>query len=218
MLLDTETISQSPDAASSQVPNIMKNYKIITDGKSCVKIKQPHLHKPPFSNKVEKLICFDTPNKITTPNVSFPCKILCPGNILGYKRVQQCAKNESQRISLFNPYADENDENYKFQLSKSFKKDNVPKSRGTFSEKSISINLPKIFGRNTTNLIESYHRETLNLSQNGIQTRRQNSNPNILENEKTFLLEKNDFSSHHMESSAMFRNYDLNDEYWLNFE
>lgn len=130
--------------------------------------------------------------------------------------------------SHFNPYADENDSTSKFQLSKSI---------GSYATNSSSLGVEtsnlssrilsrsRFFGNDRTNLMP-IDRQISNRLSNGINLRRENfytfniTNNTIRKTSSTYTgtHEHSSNSQLMQENPVMFRNYDLNDEYWLNFE
>lgn len=130
----------------------------------------------------------------------------------------------------FNPYADENDSATKFQLSKSIdNRCNINDSTSMQVDTAMmnnTLNRTRLFGNDRTNLplMQIDRLQFSNRPQNVINLRRENfhtfniSNNMILRNSNTRMLETSQNSQFIQENPVMFRNYDLNDEYWLNFE
>lgn len=130
----------------------------------------------------------------------------------------------------FNPYADENDSTTKFQLSKSasnrcniFNGSSLQADTTTVN----NLNRMRLFGNDRTNLMQIDRLQFCNRPSNVINLRKENfhtiniSNNMILRNSNTAgsrMLDPSQNSQFIQENPVMFRNYDLNDEYWLNFE
>lgn len=142
----------------------------------------------------------------------------------------------------FNPYADENDNsNRKFQLSKS-----VQATKNAIETNGSDVQHVRCFGNDRTNLIaaERQFQPVSQMSTNSpsvINLRKENfhsfniSNNMIVKNPSTIAYafnathqpnEPNGIVGQHQhfanqndqENQVMFRTYDLNDDYWLNFE
>lgn len=128
----------------------------------------------------------------------------------------------------FNPYADENDSATKFQLSKSIgNRCNIIDGTSMQVDTAMmnnTLNRTRLFGNDRTNLMQIDRLQFSNRPPNVINLRRENfhtfniSNNMILRNSNTRMLDPSQNSQFIQENPVMFRNYDLNDEYWLNFE
>lgn len=132
----------------------------------------------------------------------------------------------------FNPYADENDSISRFQLSKSIiNKCNVGSS-SVGAEISTGTNemfyRPRIFGADRTNSMQMDRIPFPNKSPNVINLRKENFHTinisnNMILNNSSYICSGN---YEHSQSSQLikedpemsFKSYDLNSEYWLNFE
>lgn len=189
MLLETETMSDSPDASTSQVSCFKRRFIKCTQDVIFKNMKESQLYEKSVFGKfrkcaVSKSIKYEQSYN-STLNSSRKDDF---DNIIkkssGYTG-QEIGFNENRTISQFYPLADENSSYNRFQLSKS------------------SANLPRLFGKNRTNFMQDLPKPKR--SQNKIQFHIGNVNSNQI-------------SSTFKEIPAMFRSYDLNDDYWLNFE
>lgn len=130
--------------------------------------------------------------------------------------------------SHFNPFADENDSSSKFQLSKSITAaKTIPLAADITKIATTVFNKPRFFGNDRTNLIQIDRLQMYNRSQNVINLRRENfqkinfNNSMLVKSANNTQIETQDHSQSSQlmpENPVMFRNYDLNDDYWLNFE
>lgn len=226
MLLDTEaTMTNSPDTSPSQVPNVMNKpiKKKMSEGKG--NVQRAHQNEQQSRLAHSKITnCLN----LHSQNCTVPLK-LSSGNedtsgvkYVNYKIQHLKVKGTAMPQSQFNPYADENDSDNNFQLSKTINV-NCNLSRRNNLLMTDVLNRPRYFGNDRSNLMHiSTHR-----SQNIINLRRENfhtiniSNNMIMKNTSTISSENhmhNPNSQLKEENTVMFRNYDLNDEYWFNFE
>lgn len=149
---------------------------------------------------------------------------------------------QSQHHIQFNPYADENDSNSKFQLSKSICNNSsagtnqIGDNSANHTVVSQGFNRQRYFGNDRTNFIQNERLQIphqLQRSNSVINLRKENfhtvniSNNMIIKNANTTYVGGHHPHGHHylhpnsnidQDNPVMFRNYDLNDEYWLNFE
>lgn len=214
MLLDTEaTITNSPDASPPQVPNVINENKIfMIENKEHTQRYQ--ITSPEQISKLT-LRSLNNLSKLLPTN-TIPNKIF--NNMFEMKNTNfkvQKLKTKGFPLQSYNPYADENDSNNKFQLSKSFNDSSILTRANT-----KTLSKPRLFGNDRTNLMQissrpysvnnlrREHFHTFNISNNKILNSSSTSG--------TFNFNQN--SDLEQENTVMFRNYDLNDEYWFNFE
>lgn len=157
------------------------------------------------------------------------------GKIMLTNRMQNQQQSLSQSQPQYNPYADENDSNGNFQLSKSICNRNM--STHDDSLLSVEARPMRVFGNDRTNFMQIDRNQMpnqLNRTPSLINLRKENfhsfniSNNMIVKHGNipyTSTAHNNAITTHtnfnpqiDQENSVMFRNYDLNDEYWLNFE
>lgn len=250
MLLDTDmTITNSPDASSSQVHNIVnKIEKKLTAqrdlGNAHQQVQQHcrfHSQEQPKTKNFNSLIntnCvqlgrigikynnLDKHAVINNRKVQKTLPTVTTVRSIGYSLSSKVNKGSSQ--SSYNPYADENDSTSKFQLSKSISGSHPIGGNSLRTEISTyttkTLNKQRFFGNDRTNLV-AVDRQISNRPSNVINLRRENFYTfNITNNtiRKTSNIsgtgEQSTNSQLIQENPVMFRNYDLNDEYWLNFE
>lgn len=245
------TITNSPDASSSQVHNIINRIEnklmIQRDiGKNQLQLQHPY-YEPRCqalkANNINPMIptnsesgsknvtpanhgdSFNRRNKKALPSITTTRTV---GNGVGSK-VNMIVKGLPLQ-SQFNPYADENDSSCKFQLSKTFNNfiGNSSGSSGAETPNLTSriLGRSRFFGNDRTNLMQIDRLQTSNRSTNIINLRRENfhtfniTNNTILKTSTMYsgTHEQSSKSEHNQQNPVMFRNYDLNDEYWLNFE
>lgn len=221
MLLDTDaTINKSPNTSPSQVHNIYiyKNDNKILQGNRHVQL-QPQVHH--VSNiqtegKVASLPKYDliSQHKSFRNNENFVNGTVSEMRYIN-RKVHKLQVNNVVKMSpaaQFNPYADENDSNNKFQLSKS----SLGSSQRPDAQQFNLIDTKdrsRLFGNDKTNLIQLDRPTNMN------NYRREHNM--ILKNPNTLFTGTEDYSQGTQnihDNTIMFRNYDLNDEYWLNFE
>lgn len=217
MLLETEiTMTNSPDTSPTQVPNVMNkaNIKRMSEQKR----KLPQIHQNEHRNRFASTKSTSYSN-LNSKYCTFPLKVSCENEdvpevkYVNYKIHHLKLKGNATQSQL-NPYADENDIDNNFQLSKSL--NTTLKPRVNTSVMTDILNRPRFFGNDRSNLMqistrshfrrENFH--TINISNNMVM-----KNSNIISsdvhNQSPLLTDEN---------TVMFRNYDLNDEYWFNFE
>lgn len=141
-------------------------------------------------------------------------------------------RGQWQQTPQFNPYADENDSSSRFQLSKSVCNISAASSSSMSDDSSQQIARNRFFGNDRTNYTQNDRLPNQGNPSRVINLRKENyhtiniSNNMIIKNPNTTFASNH---SHHphlhhsnshidQENPVMFRNYDLNDEYWLNFE
>lgn len=257
MLLDTDvTITNSPDASPSQVSKIMKkltNKAVMGQiSKNILPLQSRHTYELHSQEQSNKLARFKLISYLDSHTQSDPFKIFGAGNnapdvknfndkiYKSYKSLPTTTINligNDAKVNMvvkglpmqshFNPFADENDDSSKFQLSKSITAANsIPLAADITKITSSVFNKPRFFGNDRTNLIQIDRLQMYNRSQNVINLRRENfqkinfNNSMILKNSNT-QIETQDHSQNSQlmpDNPVMFRNYDLNDDYWLNFE
>lgn len=224
MLLDTEiTMTNSPDTSPSQVPNVLNKANKKKMGEEKRNLQQIFQNEQQIRFSHSKLTNY---SNAPSQNCTVPLKVLndCENvpdvKYVNYKIHHLKVKGTAMQ-SQFNPYADENGSDNNFQLSKS-KNVNCNFSRVNTSRMTDLLSKPRFFGNDRSNLMHISSR-----SQNVINLRRENfhtiniSNNMIVKNSNTILSEAHNHSQNpHLtqENPVMFRNYDLNDEYWFNFE
>lgn len=205
MLLDTEiTMTNSPDSSPTQVHNVLN--KVIMRKMGEHKRNMLRIHQ-----QIEQRNRFAS-SKLTNFVNSHSKNCTVP---LNYKIHHLKVKGTAMQSQL-NPYADENDIDNNFQLSKTINATVNP--RVNTSVMTDMLNGPRFFGKDCSNLLRS---------QNIINLRRENfhtfniSNNMIVKNSSTNLSEIHTHNQNPQltdENTVMFRNYDLNDDYWFNFE
>lgn len=221
MLLETDiTVKNSPDT-SSQVPIILNKSNKFTMDQISGNCKHRALTSLEQLNKFARLKPIKNSNSFTQNNAPPLNVIFMTSDDLLNRKPIGCKIQYSQ----FYPYADENDGNNRFQLSKSAKSDNsVLPEPGSNSQISNDFTRQRLFGNDRTNLIQMDRVQTLNRSQNGINVRKENLHTINITNNKLFINSNTIHSGKHeycqdpQENPTRFRNYDLNDEYWFNFE
>ncbi|XP_031618669.1 uncharacterized protein DDB_G0286175-like [Contarinia nasturtii] len=135
----------------------------------------------------------------------------------------------NQPLLQFNPYADENDGSNRFQLSKSINNriNNNSFVNDPTTLMNNKLNRARLFGNDRTNLMSIDRLSFSHRPQNVISLGKENfhtfniSNNMILKNSNDMSSGTQEYSKNlhlNQENPVMFRNYDLNDEYWLNFE
>lgn len=237
MLLDTDmTITNSPDASSSQVHNLIKN--IGNAQQHISNIYGPHSLEQHFkmnnlnsvqfaktginyNNSENQANFLNRKTQKTLPNITTIRPI---GNSLCSK-VNMAVKGLPTQLQ-FNPYADENDSSGKFQLSKSVGSYNGASGNSlvtaTSNLSSRILNRSRFFGNDRTNLMPIGPNRS-----SGLNLRRENfytfniTNNMVRKTSNIYSGNTNEQSPNSQliqENPVMFRNYDLNDEYWLNFE
>lgn len=124
------------------------------------------------------------------------------------------SSDNSMRIvsNEFNPFADENESFSRFQLSKSVSNDSTNQTQ-SIAQRS------RAFGNDRTNFVQQTDRLYMPnsgkpVTYNRIEPRATSSNAMALRSMHVDTMSSNSND----ENTVMFRNYDLNDEYWLNFE
>lgn len=223
MLLDTEiTMTNSPETSPSQVPNVLNKAikkKVDEENRNVQRIHRNE-QRSRYHSK------FTNYSNTHSQNSSVPLKVFAENeNVSDVKyvnyKIHHLKVKSTATQSQFNPYADENDSGNNFQLSKSMNV-NCSAPRVNTSLMADILNKPRFFGNDRSNLM---HRSTR--SQNIINLRRENfhtiniSNNMIMKNSSTVsssALNQNQNPQLTGENTVMFRNYDLNDEYWFNFE
>lgn len=124
------------------------------------------------------------------------------------------ADNNSMRTVSheYNPFADENESFARFQLSKSVSQDSLNPTL-SLTQRTRS------FGNDRTNFIQQNDRHFApNSGKPAVYSRiEQRVCPSNAQAFKV-MHDDNISSNSNDENTVMFRNYDLNDEYWLNFE
>lgn len=119
------------------------------------------------------------------------------------------ADTSSMRIvsNEFNPFADENESFARFQLSKSVSQDSLNPVQSL-------VQRTRSFGDDRTNFVQhSVPNSGKPAAFNLIESRVSASNLQAFK-----AMHVDDMSNSNDENTVMFRTYDLNDEYWLNFE
>lgn len=228
MLLDTEcTMTNSPDTSPTQVPNVLNNTIMKKTGEQKWKLSQ--YHKKEQQNRfasTKMTSCSNLQSKYCT----FPFKVLSENDVVSdvkyvnYKihhlKVKETAATQQSQL---NPYADENDVHNNFQLSRTKTTTTLKPRPNTSTLKTDTLNrLPRFFGSDRSNLLHTSTRS----SQNLINLRRENfhtfniSNNIVMKNSSIISSEVHNHTPQltEDENTVMFRNYDLNDEYWFNFE
>lgn len=144
--------------------------------------------------------------KLTEKN--FPIKRY-PSNDSGLSTADNSMRTVSHE---YNPFADENDSFARFQLSKSVSQDSANPTPSF-------VQRARAFGNDRTNFVQ--HTDCHYAASSGkpatfsrIEQRASSSNAMALKS----MHVDNMSSNSNDENTVMFRNYDLNDEYWLNFE
>lgn len=230
MLLDTEAaMTNSPGSSPSQVPKVMNN--AIKTKMDQEKQNVQLIHRNELQNRFAhtKLTSCSIPN---SQNCTVPIKVLSENrDISGVKyvnyKIQHLKVEGTAMQSQFNPYADENDSGNNFQLSKTVNV-NCNRSRPNSAIMTDMLSKPRIFGNDRSNLMQISTRSTRSTRpQNIINLRRENfhtiniSNNMIMKNPSTLASEAHTLNQNSQlseDNAVMFRNYDLNDEYWFNFE
>lgn len=217
MLLDTEmTMTNSPDTSPTQVPNILNN--AIMKKMSVQKRRSPQTYQNEQRNRLtspKMISCLNSHSKYRT----FPLKVSDESeNVLDVKyvnhKIHQLKVKGTAMQSQLNPYADENDVDINFQLSKTMNP--TLKSRLNTS----IMNRPRCFGNDRSNLLHINPRSqsTINLRSENFHTINIRNNM-VMKNSSIISSEVHNQNPQLTEENAvMFRNYDLNDEYWFNFE
>lgn len=224
MLLDTDmTITNSPDASLSQVHNIIQ----VNLNKLMMQRQRYELHsqeqpyeKSNISSIRDNRMNYNINEKQTTIfdqriQKALPSTASTRGNGLS-SRMNFAVKGLPTQ-SQFNPYADENDSTSRFQLSKS-------SGSETSNLASKIISRSRFFGNDRTNLMQTDRQ--ISSRSNGVNLRKDNfytfniTNNTIRKTSGTYpgAHDQSSSSQFIQENPVMFRNYDLNDEYWLNFE
>lgn len=258
MLLDTDmTITNSPDASPSQVHYTIKRKEnkimMLQDSGNVQQQQQYHHHHHHHEyylheqqNRSTKLRSIHNLNPISQIN-SIPLNFSCAEKQFNRKIQRSSSTITSMQTgrhsslgkvnkelplqSQFNPYADENDNSSRFQLSKSISnRCNIGISSfgaDASTDTTNIFNRSRLFGTDRTNLMQIDRIPFSNRSPNVINLRKENfhtfniTNNMILKNSNYMNPGNHEFSQSSQlikENPVMFRNYDLNDEYWLNFE
>lgn len=204
-------MTNSPDTSPTQVPNILNN--------AIMKKMGVQKRKLPSENRFTspKLIsCLNSHSKYRT----IPLKVSDESEDVKYvnHKIHHLKVKGTAMQSQLNPYADENDIDINFQLSKTM--NTTLKSRLNTSIMTDIMNRPRYFGNDRSNLLHLTPR-----SQNSINLRSENfhtiniKNNMVMKNSSIISSEaQNQNPLLTEENTVMFRNYDLNDEYWFNFE
>lgn len=248
MLLDTDmTMTNSPDASPSQVHNIIKrvdNKVIMRENNGNVQQQQPQYYYNQFYSQE----AFKTTRSLGVMHQSCAIPFNIPvdtnrlvnhkiqktlPNIIHHQNIERDAFGVKENIIAkghppqFNHYADENDSTTKFQLSKSASNRCHASSVQSDTSTVNNLNRMRLFGNDRTNLMQVDRLQFCNRPSNVINLRKENfhtfniSNNMILRNSNTAgsrMLDPSQNSQFIQDNPVMFRNYDLNDEYWLNFE
>lgn len=205
MLLETDiTITNSPNA-STQVSIIMnKQTKITADQRNGNSKNYQH----ELSTSLERL------SRLTRH------KPMANDDII-YRKHNAC-KIQYQFNHQLNPYVDENDGNKKFQLSKSSNSgQSVQTESDSLTQIESEIPIQRFFGNDRTNLRQVDRIQMFNRTQNVFGMRKENLQLTNILNNKILINQNTILSGNRQvppENNTMFRNYDLNDEYWFNFE
>lgn len=216
------------------------------------------LNYPSSLNYQQKMILLHNQQKLYSENVATACKTLRNQKHFvpithNNRLVVKCeATDENQDTITYNPYANENDHETKFQLSKSIQYQNELNR----NQCPIEIPLVRRFGQDRTNFYNILPKvETINkrLAVDYVKTNATSSSqPSV--NHQQFncfsLKDRISISSHYSKSgiasaqqtlpsnensqsndsqnaftynsnsneNLTFKNYDLNDEFWLNFD
>lgn len=239
LLLDPDmTITNSPENASAQVHNIIykiENKLMMRDnGNEPQQTPNYHTNHQQFMfNRFKHLNNINVtaalnrqqqnqtssvdPNHVQITNFikltekNFPRKSQTNFNDSGLPATDNSMRNMSQE---YNPFADENDSFAHFQLSKSI---NIDPSNHT----QVTANRTRAFGNDRTNFSSQNDRlytpsnSSKPSTYNRTEQRANTTNTLAL---KTMHVVDTMSSNSNDENTVMFRNYDLNDEYWLNFE
>lgn len=223
MLLDTEiTMTNSPDMSPTQVPNVLNKAimkKMGEQKRNLLRIHQIEQRNIYASKKLTNFVNSHSKNCTVPLKISDENEDFSDVKYVNYKIHHLKVKGTAMQSQL-NPYADENDIDNNFQLSKTINATVNP--RANTSVMTDILNRPRYFGNDRSN---SMHISTR--SQNIINLRRENfhtiniSNNMIVKNSSTNPSEVHNHNQNPKlteENTVMFRNYDLNDEYWFNFE
>lgn len=237
MLLDTDmTITNSPESASAQVHNIInkiENKLMMRDrGNDPPQLPNYHIHHQQFpfnrfkhGNNINVTATLNRqqqtqsstadPNQVQIANFikltdkNFPIK-RCQSNFNDSGLVT----GNSMRIvpNEYNPFADENESFARFQLSKSVSQDSSGQTQSCQQK-------ARAFGSDRTNFVQQTDRHYTSSSgkpatYNRFEQRATSSNAIGMKSMHVDHMSSNSND----ENTVMFRNYDLNDEYWLNFE
>lgn len=213
------------------------------------------LNYPLSLNYHQKMILLNNQQKLYNENVAATCKThrnqkhFVP--LTQNRLATNCDLDQESQTVTYNPYANENDHDTKFQLSKSIQYQNeLNQNHGP-----IEIPLVRRFGQDRTNFYNILPKvETINkrLAVNCVKNNSHSSLPSI--NQQQFncfsLKDRISISSHYSKNETTqtqhtlpsnensqsndsqsrftfnsnsnenltFKNYDLNDEFWLNFD
>lgn len=214
MLLDTEmTMTNSPGTSPSQVSIVINNaIKKKMDGDKR-NVQQMHQTEQQIKFARVKLT-----NCLNLRSQSLSVSLGASNENEDTSKQKIDTKKPNLKFKStgmhFYPYADEND-TYPKNLNV-----NCSRLRSNTSYMMTDIvNKPRFFGNDRSNQMQRSTR-----SQNMINLRRENfqniniSNNMIMKSSSTLLSEGHQNSQLNEENAVMFRNYDLNDDFWFNFE
>lgn len=211
------------------------------------------LTHPSSLNHHQKMTLFYNQQKIYNENVATACKTLRNQKhfvpLTQNRLAISCDLDQENQTVTYNPYANENDHDTKFQLSKSIQYQNELSQ----NQRPIEIPLVRRFGQDRTNFYNILPKvETINKrgTADSVKNASQSSLPSI--NQQQFncfsLKDRISISSHYSKNETTqhtlpsnensqsndsqstfpfnsnsqenltFKNYDLNDEFWLNFD
>lgn len=231
MLLDTDiTLTNSLDnSSSSQVHNIINKIENKLLMRDCDESQQQIMlnqFKPLTNNfhvtnnriKIHQNQIITDPNHVQIINTLKSDKFFNKKIVKSFSAINQ-SFHENNNLNRFmqneyNPYADENDSNSRFQLSKS----TIANETNQSQYRNV-----RIFGNDRTNFVHcdrSVTTNKTNTNPNKVEQRRENYQSFDIINNMAYknATHTNTSSKENSENVVMFKNYDLNDEYWLNFE
>lgn len=239
LLLDPDmTITNSPENASAQVHNIInkiENKLMMRDrGNETRPLPNYHVHQQQFSfnrfkhmNNINVTATLNRQQQsqsssVDSNQVQITNFIKLTDKNFPIKRYSSTTFNDSGVSSdnsmrvvshEYNPFADENESFARFQLSKSVNNDS-PNQTQTFAAQR-----PRAFGNDRTNFVQQSDRSYAPNSGKPTTFTRVEPRVSSLNAMTLRSMHVDTMSSNsNDENTVMFRNYDLNDEYWLNFE
>lgn len=131
-----------------------------------------------------------------------------------FTEINLTSDNSQRTVSHeYNPFADENESFARFQLSKSVNNESPHSTQS-------STPRARVFGNDRTNFVQQTERHyPSNSGKPATFTRTEHraSSSNVMALKSSMDVDTMSSNSND-ENTVMFRNYDLNDEYWLNFE